>query len=862
VNEFATQVVGGVVVADDYGIAGRYKTAGSKAVVGQMTDGERAALEAELTGIKPINERGSFLADIADDGERSFAGLKLNADNDALAPLDEIGNAGAEAWAIQAGSVSLGVGLQLDAADRAIESGSGNFDQRLKATLAREAVDAYQQDGYIRVKGVLTEAPGHKGHMDEARLSADIERITGVTVAEGYVSAVNRSWAQSSQSGPSLAMQLEVGARRGDKITQINDAQPAMSKYLNKNNVPESMAWIHNTPMKNALRLRELTPASVSATASGTERQTAAVLKAVGLSPTDTVTLYRGAKSGTISYDFVGGGDTLKSTAVTNPLSSWSEDRATAESFAGSSGGSVIQVSVPVSQIYGVSSWSGNGSLREREIVLYDDPKDFADFSAERAEKQPEAVNLDEFGADWIKQVGEGDIAYLSELRVADPHDVDVRHASHNQKTHGRPGGFDVSRGGKQGKEFGSRSPMIGDMTEAGEALAMQVMSGMPGMGGVMTKEAAVVEVEARLQATIDEALARGFSADRALASAQWYDVANDYSAGLSDEFGFTHPETGAAVLATLSPSAAWEGNVRNGRELMKKVGENKPITDADVELALGRKVSKIEASLSRGGIPDKRKAELEEALSKLKDPAVLADAKGRMVGKKFNDADPDDQVAVLNGHIQGNAMRGISLVPNKDGTYTVEDYASKTTVQSNAIVKKAIKIAIADKNGASADEMTDIISKNVSQESKVRAFYQNIANPNDTIQSAVTLDTHAFSGAFSPVNAVTSKVLFASSRDIGYAKTYPIVRESMASLAPKLSAQLGASEVMSPRAVQSVTWEMTRFLYPMSGKGRVLKGLGPGEYFTTPDIDAAYASGNHQRAVSLLATAMGGPTG
>ena len=439
---------------------------------------------------------------------------------------------------------------------------------------------------------------------------------------------------------------------------------------------------------------------------------------------------------------------------------------------------------------------------------------------------------------------------------------TESRHGAHNQKDHGRPGGFDVSRGGKQGKEFGSRSPMIGDMTEAGEALAMQVMSGMPGMGGVMTKEAAVVEVEARLQATIDEALARGFSADRALASAQWYDVANDYSAGLSDEFGFTHPETGAAVLATLSPSAAWEGNVRNGRELMKKVGENKPITDADVELALGRKVSKIEASLSRGGIPDKRKAELEEALSKLKDPAVLADAKGRMVGKKFNDADPDDQVAVLNGHIQGNAMRGISLVPNKDGTYTVEDYASKTTVQSNAIVKKAIKIAIADKNGASADEMTDIISKNVSQESKVRAFYQNIANPNDTIQSAVTLDTHAFSGAFSPVNAVTSKVLFASSRDIGYAKTYPIVRESMASLAPKLSAQLGASEVMSPRAVQSVTWEMTRFLYPMSGKGRVLKGLGPGEYFTTPDIDAAYASGNHQRAVSLLATAMGGPTG
>ena len=229
------------------------------------------------------------------------------------------------------------------------------------------------------------------------------------------------------------------------------------------------------------------------------------------------------------------------------------------------------------------------------------------------------------------------------------------------------------------------------------------------------------------------------------------------------------------------------------------------------------------------------------------------------MVGKKFNDADPDDQVAVLNGHIQGNAMRGISLVPNKDGTYTVEDYASKTTVQSNAIVKKAIKIAIADKNGASADEMTDVISKNVSQESKVRAFYQNIANPNDRIQSA---DTHAFSGAFSPVNAVTSKVLFASSRDIGYAKTYPIVRESMASLAPKLSAQLGASEVMSPRAVQSVTWEMTRFLYPMSGKGQVLKGLGPGEYFTTPEIDAAYASGNHQQAVSLLATAMGGPTG
>ena len=420
-------------------------------------------------------------------------------------------------------------------------------------------------------------------------------------------------------------------------------------------------------------------------------------------------------------------------------------------------------------------------------------------------------------------------------------------------------GKFDVSRGTTSKGVTGSKSHRLEDMDPKGIAQAMEVIQAMPGMGHVKTVEDAVNEVQARLEANVDVALERGYTLDQARSSAHWYEVANDYAGQMADEFGYNYPETGAAVLAALSPSAAWEGNVRNARELMKKVAENKPITDSDIEMAYNRTVSKLESGLTNKKTSAKRKAEIAEELERFKDPSVLKGMKDKSVGKNFLDIDEDLQVSVLNGHIQGNAMKGIALIPSPDGSYKVTDYKSKTTVQSNAIIKKTIAIAKADRDGATPDEMAAIISENVSQQSKVRAFYKNIADPHDRDQAAVTLDTHAWSGAFSPVNATTSKPLFTASKTVGFAKTYPIVREAMERMTGPMSERLGMPD-LTPRSIQSITWETTRYLYPTKGKGTILSGLKEGQYYSTPEIDAAYAAGDHKTATHLYTDDMSGP--
>lgn len=229
----------------------------------------------------------------------------------------------------------------------------------------------------------------------------------------------------------------------------------------------------------------------------------------------------------------------------------------------------------------------------------------------------------------------------------------------------------------------------------------------------------------------------------------------------------------------------------------------------------------------------------------------------GQYGSKKFNDLDEDVASFLIQGNTQRHSLKEIEIDPRPDGSYTSTEGKSKAIIQSSVNFSKAIRMARADKNGATESELAAMISSAVSQESKARAFFMNIAHPMDRRQDAVTLDTHAY-GALTgvPLSLTTSGRFFVSSKEVGYANTYPIMREAMKRVGAELRKR-GMADLPG-RAVQSVVWEMERAILPDKGKSAILKaGDLPGTI--TAQAAELYRQGRDLEAKTLIARAAGG---
>jgi len=414
-------------------LAGGYvKSAGSIETANRLSDREKQAVADELNA-QPY---GRIFGDL---GATNEALVNFGLPSATAAEVNEAG--------LPVGgslpSIPLGVRMQISDVETQMNIRQKNTppvnafsspDQVDAAAANRDSKEAVFQA--VREFKGERETAGLPAVGDVKLLSARLEAATGVSPASALISNTNSAWALSSQSTVSVAAQLEVAAHRGDKTFKASTPNGSLT-------VPVSMGWIPSGHLNSAAALRNTLPTSFSAVREATQRQTASVMSKSGIEPTDLVTLYRGSGSSTISN--VGGQNV---SIKTNPLSSWSESKTVAASF----GGSTITIDVPASQIYGVSTWSGNGSIIEREVVLYDSPTNFVDFAVTNRSENAVTINIDEAEHDWIKQVrmpGTEDADIRGAHTLADPHVIDVRHGSHNQKSHGRPAGFDVSRGGK-----------------------------------------------------------------------------------------------------------------------------------------------------------------------------------------------------------------------------------------------------------------------------------------------------------------------------------------------------------------------------------------------------------------------------
>lgn len=406
----------------------------------------------------------------------------------------------------------------------------------------------------------------------------------------------------------------------------------------------------------------------------------------------------------------------------------------------------------------------------------------------------------------------------------------------------------------------------IDAMSEAGAAKLLSVARGYPGMEGANTPQEVSDVMLNNLRGLVQVAFKNDYPKEAAVASSHWYEIANDYGARLAEEGGYNHPATAHAVLAILSPGARWPSNVRNGVEILKTVSENPKIKQDDVDGVINDLVARARLAREKAEsfTPSKNKSredKIRETQKKL-DHLTSEDFRKKVdsaVGKNFNDLDGEFgsliQARVVMLRTAG--MKEIDIIPHADKTYTVRDGSQKVRVQTTATTMKAIRIAIADKKGASVEEMTKLM-ETVSEQSKVRAFYNNITNPKDTSQAAVTLDTHAYAGILGqPMTLKSADPLFNQGVEIGAAHLYPAGRDAMERFAPELAKILGL-DTLHPNQVQSVTWEISRYLMPPKGKGRVMAG---GRMTYEDDIlRAAINSGDYAAKVEHLMNLTGGP--
>lgn len=357
--------------------------------------------------------------------------------------------------------------------------------------------------------------------------------------------------------------------------------------------------------------------------------------------------------------------------------------------------------------------------------------------------------------------------------------------------------------------------------------------------------------------------LVEGSSPEERAVWRRWYEAANQFSVDLGDHHEVS-TETAAAVIAVLSPTQDWNGNIALADHMMSLLND-KDFTVND-ELAgriaasmlashrskraadggLTNKIAKTEGKLtdartklveltSTNASPEalaKVRKEIDEHEKALRELRIEFDTPpikaSELSGKKLNQLDEDALARAVRFHAQfdggkymkqppvdgkGDSLRMYSMAVESDASFTLGHSETKVRVQSTAQYKKAIAVYKADKNRKAN---LNVIDKQLGRGSKVRSFYNNILQPNDTKYADVTADTHQFGAATLVPVAASHNVLdavFKSSNATGASAAYPLVRAMTVLAASRWNAETG--DDLAPRALQSVAWEKIRQLIP-----------------------------------------------
>lgn len=302
----------------------------------------------------------------------------------------------------------------------------------------------------------------------------------------------------------------------------------------------------------------------------------------------------------------------------------------------------------------------------------------------------------------------------------------------------------------------------------------------------------------------------------------RWYPGANKLARGMGKQYGTT-TEQASGVMAVLSPQKDWFMNMDQANRVMRayQAAQKSGWQSNPRMTAWGKQFAKksldgwtktINKKLKEGKITAEEHATFAAAHQKayktklkqfsFKTPPVTDLEKARWV-RAFDESSFDRGYNVLSP--EGNIIGPATKKPNKKGFAA----PAKSAWGSFSAIKKAVMIL---EDGS----MTNI-TKQLGKEHKVRNFYNNIAHPEDPTN--VTIDTHAVAAALlRGLSGASLEVIqnfggrgVSSSAHTGANGTYGIYHDAY---------NLAASERgISPREMQSITWEAVRGLFTATQK-------------------------------------------
>ena len=271
--------------------------------------------------------------------------------------------------------------------------------------------------------------------------------------------------------------------------------------------------------------------------------------------------------------------------------------------------------------------------------------------------------------------------------------------------------------------------------------------------------------------------------------SKQWYESAHDLSKKFSDQYGISHPQA-AAVIAALSPNNPWDNNVGMAQRLMEPWKND---TGRVWDEKMDEKLSSIRNAKST-------KPEFRAYLDSIR-------------GKSYNDLQGETEAETA-------AMKGLWLrmVDQTYGSPEIPVYAPDGTIRGSQKIAWGPYDAVAKAVKILDDGDIETINHLMGNGHKIRNFYNNIINPWSD-RGHVTIDTHAVGAAhwkpFSQKDTEVAHNFGGSTPGIpgagkhagtGLAGTYPIYDEAYKQAAKEVG--------VSPRELQSITWEGIRSLF------------------------------------------------
>jgi hypothetical protein len=280
----------------------------------------------------------------------------------------------------------------------------------------------------------------------------------------------------------------------------------------------------------------------------------------------------------------------------------------------------------------------------------------------------------------------------------------------------------------------------------------------------------------------------------------RWYPLAYDWNQAQSAKHKITR-QVVAGINARLSPGKDWIHNVNMTERILSSFTDDVSMTQEIADGAMPIIDNALETKLNSKENKNKEKAWIDEQKAKVNAAkkevqnlvgmkvSEMTDAQAAQLIRYYTQVVGDNRV--LNYFEQGNPV-----------------YADAISWQSFSNLEKAINMY--------RDPSMENISNNMGSDHKIRSFFNNQESPNDNVLRDVTSDTHAVAAAYLlPLSQSSQQV----ARNFGGSSNAVSGLNGMYYIVADAYRKAADARNVEPRAMQSITWEGARSMFPRGFK-------------------------------------------